>query len=140
MALHFEEGHQYELNDAPDQATEDENFKLITMLRRATEQLAVTDLDRAKEIITALKNDRSAANEGYGYSQMLAAECVPALSAYDYEFARDTLLDIRYPTDEYNHGHADNRAMSVMIEFRQQLTPEQRADLNLHEQQRPDGS
>src|SRR6266540_2584218 len=79
MALHFEEAHQYDLSQMANQATGRENLKFLDMLRGAIEQLAAEDLDRAEEIVTALKNDRSAINEGRGFSQMLAAELTPAL-------------------------------------------------------------
>src|SRR5690349_799095 len=79
MALHFEEGHQYDLDvDAGRFPNDQENFRLLNMLREDILQLAAEDLDRTKEIVTALKSDRSEINKGRGYSQMTAVECASA--------------------------------------------------------------
>src|SRR6266545_1070098 len=86
MAFRLEEAHLDEFSPASpprDQAGYTERFKFIHGLRSAIEQLAAEDLDRAKEVVTALRDDHSPANI-MGYSQELAAELTPALIPYDY--------------------------------------------------------
>jgi hypothetical protein len=135
LALRFEEAHQFDLNRGLESASEEENCRLITLLRGAIERLAADDLDRAKEVVVALKSDHSEINERRGWSQDMAAECMPGFLPHDYEFARDTLLDLRYE-DRYSEAMSPDTAMGVIAEFEEQLAPEQRADFDLHVQQR----
>lgn len=138
LALSLEEAAQYaaDIDAVSDPVVVEENEKFLTLFRRTIGGLAVENLDRAKEVVLALKSDRSRPNDGLGYSQTTAAHCAVDLARHDYEFARDTLLDIYFTRDRYNDGGASDAVLSVSEEFASRLTPEQRADFDHHWQLR----
>lgn len=102
------------------------NEFFITTLRSALHELVDVDIDRAKEIVRFMKEDYSSAHDGFSYGQQMAAECLPAFVSQDYEFARDTWMELHYDSG-YTGSEAATEAWGKLED---QLNREQRLDLD----------
>jgi hypothetical protein len=92
--------------------------QLVDMLQAGLDGQAGTE--HGRELLIGLKSDDD------GHNQLMAGVSAAAFAPYDYRLARDVVLDVYF-------GQAPDVGLA---DFRERLTPEERADFDAEERRR----